>query len=210
MIVIVDYGRGNLFSLSQALNMLEKSYIVTDDPLKIISASRLILPGVGAFGDAMTSLRERKIIDPLHEAVNKGIPLLGICVGCQLLLEKSEEFGSHSGLSLIPGKVIKLPSLQMNSQSKVRVPNVGWRSLAIRPNVPILKYLNSNDWMYFVHSYAPSLHCSKHIAATTHINGVDIPAAIYSENILGVQFHPEKSGPSGLKLIDKFLSKEFI
>ncbi|MBJ26628.1 MAG: imidazole glycerol phosphate synthase subunit HisH [Alphaproteobacteria bacterium] len=209
MIVIIDYGRGNLFSLSQALKTLNKPYLVTDNPDKILSASRLFLPGVGAFGDAMDRLKDRNLIEPIHSAVENGIPLLGICVGCQILLEKSEEFGEHAGLGLIPGKTVRLPNIKHKSKSRVRIPNVGWRALSINSHAPLLGCLNSDDWMYFVHSYAPSVKHSKNIAATTNINGLDVPVAIQSRKILGVQFHPEKSGASGLKLIANFIEEEF-
>lgn len=208
MIVVVDYGRGNLFSLGQALRHLGADYEVSDDPGLLGKAERIIFPGVGAFGDAMKGLRDRGLVEPLKTAAASGIPILGICVGCQLLLSRGEEFGTHEGLDLIPGTVSRLPSRHPGHAGGIRIPNVGWRRLKVRPGAPLLSNLGEDDLMYFVHSYAPMVERSSDIAATIQVNGADVPVAISSGQILGVQFHPEKSGPSGLKLLASFLKAE--
>ena len=208
MIVVVDYGRGNLFSLGQALRQLGAEPVISDDPADLGRADRIIFPGVGAFGDAMAGLRERGLIEPLRDAARSGTPILGICVGCQLLLTRGEEFGQHDGLDLIPGTVARLPDPEAGDPDGVRIPNVGWRPLDVRKDAPLTAALQPDDWMYFVHSYAPMVDDKNDIAATVHINGADIPVAIARDNIVGVQFHPEKSGPAGLRLLAQFLEAE--
>jgi glutamine amidotransferase len=208
MIVVVDYGRGNLFSLGQALRQLGTEPTISDDPAALARADRIIFPGVGAFGDAMAGLRQRGLIEPLRAAARSGTPILGICVGCQLLLTRGEEFGLHDGLDLIPGTVARLPDPKASDPDGVRIPNVGWRPLDVRKDAPMVGSLRPDDWMYFVHSYAPMVDDENNIAATIHINGTDIPVAIARDNIVGVQFHPEKSGPAGLRLLARFLKAE--
>lgn len=208
MIVVVDYGRGNLFSLGQALRQLGADHVISDDPDALARAERIIFPGVGAFGDAMAGLRERGLVDPLRAAVQSGTPILGICVGCQLLLTRGEEFGQHDGLDLIPGTVARLPEPKADDPDRARIPNVGWRPLDVRESAPLVGTLRPDDWMYFVHSYAPMVDRESDVAATIRINGADIPVAIARDNIVGVQFHPEKSGPAGLRLLARFLEAE--
>jgi glutamine amidotransferase len=208
MIVVVDYGRGNLFSLGQALRKLGAEPVISDDPTVLACADRIILPGVGAFGDAMGGLRQRGLIEPLREAAHAGTPILCICVGCQLLLTRGEEFGLHDGLDLIPGTVAGLPDPKADDPEGIRIPNVGWRPLDVRKDAPVIGSLRPDDWMYFVHSYAPMVDGESHIAATIRVNGADIPVAVVRGNIVGVQFHPEKSGPAGLRLLARFLEAE--
>ena len=208
MIFVVDYGRGNLCSLGQALRKLGTEPVISDDPTALARADRIIFPGVGAFGDAMAGLRQRGLIEPLRAAARSGTPILGICVGCQLMLTRGEEFGLHDGLDLIPGTVARLPDSQTDDPDGVRIPNVGWRPLDVRKDAPMVGSLRPDDWMYFVHSYAPMVDDENNIAATIHINGTDIPVAIARDNIVGVQFHPEKSGPAGLRLLARFLKAE--
>lgn len=207
MIVVVDYGRGNLFSIGQALRHLNADYTISDRPEAVVGATKIIFPGVGAFGDAMAGLQARGLIEPLRAAVRAGTPLLGICVGCQLLLTKGEEFGVHPGLDLIPGTVSRLPEPRANDSDAVRIPNVGWRRLDGCSNNSIMAGLRPNDWMYFVHSYAAMVDNPAHVLATIRVNGRDVPAAVQSANVVGVQFHPEKSGPVGLKLLGRFLDE---
>jgi len=207
LIVIVDYGRGNLFSISQALRQLGVEYLVSRRPEDLVAASHILFPGVGAFGDAMRGLGERGLIEPLRFAARSGKPFLGICVGCQLLLTRGEEFGTHEGLDLVSGTVSRLPSARACDPDAIRVPNVGWRRLEVRGDEPFLRQSGLDDWMYFVHSYAPIVDDPADVAATIAINGHDIPVAIRRENILGVQFHPEKSGPAGLRFLASFIAR---
>lgn len=209
MIVVVDYGRGNLFSLGQALRSLGAPYIISDRPEDLATAERIIFPGVGAFADAMQGLQQRGLVAPLRAAAQSGVPLLGICVGCQLLLTRGEEFGGDDGLDLIPGTVAGLPKPDPSDPDMVRIPNVGWRKLSVTPQAPVLGGVTDDEWMYFVHSYAPMVDDPAHVAATLRVNGADIPAAIARDNIVGVQFHPEKSGPAGLRLLARFLAENF-
>lgn len=209
MILVVDYGRGNLFSIGQAMRHLGAAYQVSGDLSLLERADRIIFPGVGAFGDAMQGLRERGLIEPLKDAVARGTPLLGICVGCQLLLSRGEEFGLHDGLDLIPGTVARLPGPRPDDKAAIRIPNVGWRRLQVRPGAALLDALGEDDLMYFVHSYAPMVDRPEHIAATIRVNGADVPVAVQRANIFGVQFHPEKSGPAGLRVLDGFLKADW-
>jgi len=208
MIVIVDYGRGNLFSIGQALRQLGFEYRISGRPEDLSAADRILFPGVGAFGDAMRGLHDRELVEPLREAARSGKPFLGICVGCQLLLTSGEEFGTHEGLDLIPGTVSRLPPARPDDSDAIRIPNVGWRPLEVLRNTSFLGQLAPNDWMYFVHSYAPMVDDRANVAATIAINGEDVPVAIRRDNIMGVQFHPEKSGPAGLRLLAHFLETE--
>ncbi len=205
MIVVVDYGRGNLFSLGQALRHLGFEHRVTDKPAEVESADRIVFPGVGAFGDAMRGLQDRKLVEPLLAAAAGGIPILGICVGCQLMLSRGEEFGNHQGLGLIPGVVSRLPDPRPNDPAAIRIPNVGWRALDIRPGRQLFGDMPQRQMFYFVHSYAPRPEIDAHVAATIAVNGEDIPVVIERDNIVGVQFHPEKSGPAGLAMLARFL-----
>jgi imidazole glycerol-phosphate synthase subunit HisH len=205
MLVVVDYGRGNLFSLGQALRHIGVDYTISDKPSDLKAAERIIFPGVGAFGDAMQGLRDRGLVAPLLAAAAAGKPILGICVGCQLLLSRGEEFGTHEGLGLILGTVSRLPSPRPGDPAAIRIPNVGWRELNVRPGAPLLDALAPGLMMYFVHSYAPRPDNQAHVCATIAVNGDDVPIVISRDNIIGVQFHPEKSGPAGLQVLRKFI-----
>ncbi len=209
MNVVVDYGRGNLFSIGQALAHLDAPYKTSGAPDDIETAERIIFPGVGAFGEAMKGLRDRRLVEPLKAAAARGTPILGICVGCQLLLSRSEEFGDHDGLDLVPGTVSRLPSPRPDDRAAIRIPNVGWRKLSVNPDAPVLRNVGNDDLMYFVHSYAPMAHNQTDVAATIRVNGHDVPVAVESRNLVGVQFHPEKSGPAGLKVLRRFLETKF-
>jgi glutamine amidotransferase len=205
MVVVIDYGRGNLFSLGQALRHLGVEHTISDRPVDIECAKRIIFPGVGAFGDAMEGLRDRGLVEPLLSAAAAGTPILGICVGCQLLLSRGEEFGVHEGLGLIPGTVSRLPEPRAGDPAAIRIPNVGWRALNVRDTASALGALTPGQMMYFVHSYAPRPDDAAHVAATIPVNGEDVPVAVRRGNVTGVQFHPEKSGPAGLTLLAGFL-----
>ena len=202
MITVIDYGRGNLFSTGQALRHLGSTYEITDDAGVVERADRIVLPGVGAFGDCMDGLRMRGLVEPLKRAAARGVPMLGICVGAQVMLEAGEEFGRHDGLGLVAGTVRRLPEGNGGSDS-IRIPNVGWR--ALRTHNGFFEGTPENAMVYFVHSYAPFVARDGDIAATITVNGMDVPVAFQRGNVVGFQFHPEKSGPVGLGLIERFV-----
>ncbi|MDD9905382.1 MAG: imidazole glycerol phosphate synthase subunit HisH [Rhodospirillaceae bacterium] len=201
MITIVDYGRGNLFSISQALHKLGAEHRVSADPSEIERAQGIVLPGVGAFGDAMAALERGDLVAPLRAAAESGTPVLGICLGMQLLADASSEFGAHRGLGLIPGTVDRLPAGAM------RVPNVGWRALRWRqPDRLAARDLSSDSMVYFVHSYGFNAACADDVVADTMFNDATPAAIVKRGAIMGMQFHPEKSAETGLALIDSFLN----
>lgn len=196
-LVVVDYGRGNMFSLGQALNHLGHDFVTSADPAVIAAADRIILPGVGAFGDGMAALRDHALVEPIVAAARAGKPVLGICLGMQLLAIASEEFGTHRGLGLVPGVVRRLP------EGGMRIPNVGWRKLEADAEDFVAGA--DGQMVYFVHSYALEPEDPSVVAATISFNGTHAVAAIRSGALFGMQFHPEKSGPVGLELIRTFL-----
>jgi imidazole glycerol-phosphate synthase subunit HisH len=200
VIGLVDYGRGNIFSIGQALRHLDAPYELIETPEQVLSANRIILPGVGAFGDAIDGLRERGLIEPLIETANSGKPMLGICVGMQMFSSKSEEFGQHDGLNLIAGTVRRLPE-----GGEIRIPNVGWRRLVFKPDDDLFNDIGDDTMAYFVHSFASEVEDEAHVAATIPVNGVDVAAIVRRDNIVGFQCHPEKSGRFGLGLLNRFL-----
>ena len=196
MTTIIDYGAGNLFSVRNALNYLGCENKISSDKKDIISADRLILPGVCAFGDAMDKLRASGLIDLIkQEAVKK--PFLGICLGMQLLFEESHEFGRHEGLGLIPGTV-KL----MEPEGNLAIPQMGWNSLEFNTPCPLLKNVSEGSYVYFVHSYA-AVCPDSYVSAYTDYGG-KVTALVGSGNIYGAQFHPEKSGETGLDILKNF------
>ena len=209
MITVIDYGRGNLFSIGQALRHLDAVFEVSAEPEAIAAADRIIFPGVGAFADAMTGLRERGLVAPLKAAAHGGTPILGICVGCQLMLSRSEEFGDHAGLDLIPGTVARLPAPRADDAAGIRIPNVGWRRMDTRADAVVLSAVGADEMMYFVHSYAPMASDPRTVAATIMVNGTTVPVAIEQGALVGVQFHPEKSGPAGLAFLQRYLETKF-
>lgn len=199
MITIVDYGRGNIFSITQALSHLGAEHTVTDDPGRISEAGKIILPGVGAFGDAMAQLDRQQVPAALHHAAGRNAAILGICLGMQLFATTSDEFGTHAGLNLIPGAVRHLPAGQ-----DIRIPNVGWRRLT--PVGSAGADIPADTEMYFVHSYGFFAEDPAHVAATIDVNGQNIPAIVRKGRLVGCQFHPEKSSAGGLKLLRWFLA----
>lgn len=205
MTLVLDYGRGNLFSLGEALRHLGAAFEISSAPERVLAADRIFFPGVGAFGDAMAGLQQRGLVGPLKAVAERGVPILGICVGCQLLLSRGEEFGTHEGLDIIPGTVMRLPAPAPGDPDATRIPNVGWRRVNVRPDAPVLRDLSVDQMVYFVHSYAPIVDETENIAATAPINGQEIPVAVYRGSVVGVQFHPEKSGLVGLDLLRRFL-----
>jgi len=201
-VVIVDYAMGNIQSVHNAFEHLGCNVVTSGDAMAIEGASALVLPGVGAFGEAIANLRERRLVEPIRDAVlNRGIPLMGICLGMQLLADVSEERGSHKGLSLIPGEVRRVPVSE-----GFRLPHIGWNSVEVRKNHPFLTDIQNGDAFYFVHSY--HFECdSEHVAAITN-HGCDVVAAVQKGRIFATQFHPERSHVCGLTLIRNFV--EFV
>ena len=200
MIAIIDYGVGNLFSLKSSLSMIGAEAIVTSDPAIICAADRIILPGVGAFGDARRKLAETGLDRVVWQEAEKGKPLMGICLGMQMLFEKSFEYGEHDGLGLIPGEVVPLMG---KIPAELKVPHIGWNALDIRrPDHPLMKYTKPGDCVYFVHSFYAAKCESSTIAVSEY--GIDVTAAVAKNNVLGCQFHPEKSGRVGLDILKAF------
>lgn len=201
MITIIDYGRGNLFSLRQALLKVGADVSFATEPADIAASRKIIVPGVGAFGDVVSEFKARGLRQPLLDAALSGIPILGICVGMQMLATTGEEFGSHAGLGLIPGSVRKLPN------GVERIPNVGWRQLALGPSAARLGLQDSNAYFYFVHSFAMACDRPEDVAATLTFNGAEATVAVARDNVAGVQFHPEKSGEAGLAFLRRFVNQ---
>ncbi len=202
-VAVIDYGVGNLFSLASSLKFLGIESVVTSEPEVITGAGKIILPGVGAFGDAMEKLRDTGLIPVIKKEVSVGKPLMGICLGMQMLLEKSYEYGEHEGLGLIKGSVRPMaPDLKAMGLD-YKVPHMGWNSLEItRGGCPILKATRDGEHMYFVHSFY-GCECEDSVAAWADY-GVRVPAVVYSGNVFGCQFHPEKSGRAGLSILKAF------
>jgi imidazole glycerol-phosphate synthase subunit HisH len=208
-VAIVDYGIGNLFSVRQAFEHCGANVLVSDDPTVLLAAPRLVLPGVGAFADGMRGLIERKLDKVVLEFANSGKPLLGICLGMQMLASFSEEFGEHKGLGIIPGRVIPIPNTTADGKPH-KIPHVGWASLDYPNGLPgwqgsILETLSPGDAVYLVHSFAVQPDESINCLADCNYNGRIIAAAIRKGNVYGTQFHPEKSGLVGMKILKHFL-----
>ena len=200
MIAIVDYGVGNLFSLKSSFAAIGQQAEVTASAEEILSAQRIILPGVGAFGDAAQKLRALKMDETLKKAVGRGTPLLGICLGMLLLFEESCEFGRHEGLGLIKGAV--RPIGEVIPQG-LKIPQIGWNALSVRKPHPLFKYIHNGDYVYFVHSYH-AVTPKEYVIADTDYGGV-LTGAVARGNVMGCQFHPEKSGEVGLSILRAFL-----
>lgn len=204
MIGIADYGMGNLFSVSKALERLNVPYFISDDREKLLKADGLILPGVGAYKDAMNLLESTHLKETILTFAGSGKPLLGICLGMQLLFEKSEENGETPGLALLPGEVIPIPK-QDSQGNQYKVPHMGWNHLSFLKKSHLLEGL-TEGYVYFVHSYY--VHGSEDVlTATADYAGVEIPAVVSRENIYGMQFHPEKSGRLGMQLLENFTKR---
>ena len=200
MIGIIDYGVGNLFSLKSSLRAVGAETIVSGDPDLLLKADKILLPGVGAFGDAAEKLLSTGLNQLVLEQAKKGTPLLGICLGMQLLFEKSFEYGEHRGLGLIPGTVAPIEKMIPDGY---KIPHIGWNGLHFsETRSPLFRELNQGDHVYFVHSYAAA-DCSPYVSAWTEY-GADLTAAAEKDNVFGCQFHPEKSGPVGLKILQAF------
>jgi glutamine amidotransferase len=198
MLAVVDLNIGNIGSLMRALELTGSRATLTSDPFDVASASAIILPGVGAFGAAMQSLHDRKLVDPLRAAAAAGVPLLGICLGMQLLAGESEEYGRHEGLGLIPGRVRRLNP----TRADLRVPNIGW--VDVVPSRASILFGEGSGCFYHVHSYHVLPDDPSDITATIRYGDQAICVAVERRNIYGVQFHPEKSQDDGLALLGRF------
>ena len=203
MIAVVDYGVGNLFSLCCSLDNIGAKSVVTSDPDVIRAADRIILPGVGAFGDAADKLRSTGLDKVVIDEARAGKPIFGICLGMQLLFERSFEYGKAEGLSLLRGSVVPLDGV---IPSELKIPHIGWNALHIERKHPLLKYVNEGDHVYFVHSYY-AVDCADSLIASSEY-GTTVTAAVALGNVAGTQFHPEKSGDVGLAILRAFVEWE--
>ena len=200
MIAIADYGVGNLFSLKSSFEYIGEKTIVTSDKGQIKSADRIILPGVGAFGDAAEKLSESGLGELIIEEAQKGKPIMVICLGMQLLFDKSYEYGEHKGLGLIKGEIRPIAEVVPR---KYKIPHIGWNKLHFtKEKSRLFRYINEGDYVYFVHSYYGT-GCKDSLLATTEY-GAELTAAVGKKNVFGCQFHPEKSGDTGLKILKAF------
>lgn len=195
MIGIIDYGMGNLRSVQKALEFVGEKAFISSDPYELKKAQKLVLPGVGAFKDAMANLCSKKLDKLIYEGVEEGKPFMGICLGMQLIFDKSYEYGECKGLGLIPGEIELLPD-------NVKKPHIGWNSLNIKMEEPMLKNLGKNPYVYFVHSYY--LETDAPVVSATTDYGKEIQVAVQKDNIFAFQFHPEKSGDVGLEILKNF------
>ncbi len=200
MLAVIDYGAGNLRSVLHALNFLGvENMRVVQSPQELRGAEKIILPGVGAFGAGMQELHHRNLAKPLKEAIQTGIPYLGICLGMQFLFEHSDEMGSHEGLGLLPGHVTRFPR-----NNALKVPHMGWNQLLVQQDSSLLDGIDRDSSAYFVHSYYCVPRCADDVVAVVDY-GLPFTAVVHRDNIFGVQFHPEKSQRTGLQLLKNFL-----
>lgn len=198
MIAIIDYGMGNLRSVQKGFEKTGHAALVTSDAAEIKAAQRVVLPGVGAFGDAMQELHRRQLIEPIREAISAGKPFLGICLGLQLLFETGLEGGRHEGLGVLPGEVVRF-----DLPSDYKVPHMGWNQLEMVRPAPILQGLAGGTHVYFVHSYYVVPRDRQVIAAETHY-GAPFTSIVWRDNLFATQFHPEKSQSDGLRMLKNF------
>ena len=204
MIAIVDYGCGNLYSLQSSLNFLNLESVITSDPEVIKNTDKIILPGVGAFGDAVNLLNSSGLDEVVKNEAAKGKYILGICLGMQLLFDKSFEYGEHQGLGLVKGEICPLSS---DIKSDLKIPHMGWNSLDIKDlSDPIFKYIKQGDYVYYVHSFYAK-NCAESLLASSDYE-VTVPGLVKNKNVYGAQFHPEKSGDVGLNLLKAFAELE--
>lgn len=200
MLAVIDYDAGNTFNVIKAFDYLGVKIKLTDNPTEILESSGLILPGVGAFGPAMATLEKKQLVDVIKEAVLvKKIPLLGICLGMQLLFEKSSEYGEHNGLGLIPGNIIAIPE-----KGGLKVPQMGWNKNRLKIQGTKFDFIGE-QYSYFVHSFYAS--CDKKYLISAVDYGVEVPAMVQNGSVFGTQFHPEKSGKIGLDILETFAKK---
>ena len=198
MIAIIDYDAGNLRSVEKALEAIGQEAVVTRDRNEILSSDKVILPGVGSFGDAMGRLNEYGLVNTIHEVVDSGKPFLGICLGLQLMFESSEEGPGVKGLGLLPGKIVKFPE-----KEGFKIPHMGWNSIDVKEGSRLFKGVSNNSYVYFVHSYYLQAENENDVAATTEYI-THVHASVEHDNIFACQFHPEKSGDVGLRILKNF------
>ena len=199
MIAIIDYGVGNLFSLKSSFAAIGQEAVVTSDPAVIEAADRVILPGVGAFGDAAQKLRQSGMAQVVKDQAAKGKPIMGICLGMQLLFDKSCEYGEHEGLGLIHGEIRPIAEV---IDPGLKIPHIGWNALIMKKQSALFKYLSEGDCVYFVHSYYAA-DCEENTTATAEYSA-ELTASVENGNVYGCQFHPEKSGEVGLNILRAF------
>lgn len=199
MITIIDYDAGNIKSVEKACQYLGQEVRITRDRDEILEASHVILPGVGAFGDAMRHLKEYHLIQTIYDVVEKKTPFLGICLGQQLLFERSDESKGVNGLGILPGEIREIPPAP-----GLKIPHMGWNSLDIRPGARLFKGIEGNPYVYFVHSYYLKAKRPEDVAARTWYS-VDVDASVESGNVFACQFHPEKSSHTGLQILKNFM-----
>ena len=200
MIAIIDYGVGNLFSLKSSLKEIGAEAVVTSDEKVIAEADRIILPGVGAFEDAARKLRDSGMADVVKREAAAGKPMMGICLGMQLMFDVGYEYGKHEGLGLISGSVRPIADV---IPADYKIPHIGWNLLKFKGESPLFKYIKEGDYVYFVHSYYAA-ECDESVIAVTEY-GTDLTAAVANGNVYGCQFHPEKSGEVGMKILKAFV-----
>jgi glutamine amidotransferase len=198
-IILIDAGTGNLRSVQKALENVGANVTRTDDPQKVLSGGRIVLPGVGAFGDFMSGLRARGLDNAVKEVVSRGVPMLGICVGMQALFEIGEEMGDHEGLGLLKGTVVKFAD-----SLSVKIPHTGWNQLTVKHDASLFDQIKDGAYVYFNHSYYCQAGDLSDVIATTDY-GINYTCAVRRENIFGVQFHPEKSQAVGLQILKNFV-----
>lgn len=203
MIAIINYGVGNLFSLRSSLQKIGAEVVVTADPAVIAAADKLILPGVGAFGDAIQKLRDTGLDVLIQRLAREGKPILGICLGMQMLFETSYEYGEHQGLGLLRGRVVTMEGVIPET---LKIPHIGWNALHFTKSSPIFRYIRENDCVYFVHTFYAE-DCEDSLIATAEY-GAELTAAVANGNVMGCQFHPEKSGKIGLNILRAFCEME--
>ncbi|GAM09540.1 imidazole glycerol phosphate synthase subunit HisH [Geobacter sp. OR-1] len=203
MIAIIDYGMGNLRSVQKGFEKVGFDAVVTADPKVVLEAEKVVLPGVGAFRDCMRNLEQGGFVEPLLKVIADGRPFLGICLGLQLLFTESEEFGLHRGLGVIPGRVVRFPEGMAENSEKLAVPHMGWNQISFRNRAPIFAGIDEGANVYFVHSYYVKPEDESVVATTTNY-GIDFCSAVWKDNIVATQFHPEKSQQIGLKILKNF------
>ena len=198
MIAIIDYDAGNIKSVEKALQFLGEEVVITRDSEILLNADKVILPGVGAFGDAMQRLHEYKLVDIIKKIVDKGTPFLGICLGLQLLFDSSEEAPGVKGLGILPGKVVRFPA-----EIELKIPQIGWNALSLPNKGRLFEGIEDGEFVYFVHSYYLKADEMSDVVATTEY-GVTVHAAVERGNVFACQFHPEKSSDVGMKILKNF------